>query len=114
LAGASLACALADTGLSVALVEAVPFAAEPSVAMQARTTAIAWGTRVLFEQLGLWDGMAEYAAAIEHLHVSQRKHFAVVRVDAAEYELPALGYVLPHTTRSEEHTSELQSRFDLV
>jgi len=98
LAGASLACALADTGLSVALVEAVPFAAEPSVAMQARTTAIAWGTRVLFEQLGLWDGMAEYAAAIEHLHVSQRKHFGVVRVDAAEYKLPALGYVLPHTT----------------
>lgn len=98
LAGASLACALADTGLSVALIEAVPFDVEPSAAMQARTTAIAWGTRALFEQLGLWADMVEQAAAIERLHVSQRKHFGVVRVDAAEYDLPALGYVLPNTT----------------
>ncbi|HLQ85064.1 MAG TPA: 2-octaprenyl-6-methoxyphenyl hydroxylase [Salinisphaeraceae bacterium] len=97
LAGASLACAVADTGLSVALVEAVAFDAEPDAAMQARTTAIAWGTRVMFEQLGLWAAMAPGGAAIERLHVSQRGHFGVVRVQAADYDLPALGYVLSHT-----------------
>src|SRR5699024_28822 len=97
LARASLACAVADTGLSVALVEAVAFDADPDAAMQARTTAIAWGTRVMFEQLGLWAAMAPGGAAIERLHVSQRGHFGVVRVQAADYDLPALGYVLSHT-----------------
>ena len=70
LAGASLACALADTGLSIALVEAVRFDTpadeptdEPKVDnMRARTTAIAWGTRALFEQLGLWSAMSADAA----------------------------------------------------
>lgn len=97
LAGASLACALAGTGLSVALVEAMAFDAKPDAATRARTTAIAWGTRALFEQLGLWAGMRADAAAIERLHVSQRGRFGVVRVDAAEYDLPALGYVLPNS-----------------
>ena len=105
LAGASLACALADTGLSIALVEAVRFDTpadeptdEPKVDnMRARTTAIAWGTRALFEQLGLWSAMSADAAPIERLHVSQQGAFGRVRVDAADYDLPALGYVLPNT-----------------
>lgn len=97
LGGASLACALADTGLSIALIEAEPFDAEPSAAMQARTIALAWGTRALFEELDLWQGMAAHAAAIERLHVSQRGHFGAVRVAASEYDVAALGYVLPIT-----------------
>lgn len=98
LAGASLACALADSGLSIALIEAVGFDARADANMQARTTALAWGTRALFEQLGLWDDMAVDAAPIKRLHVSQRKHFGSVRVNAADYDLPALGYVLPNLT----------------
>lgn len=95
LGGASLACALADTGLSIALIEAVPFDAEPTAAMRARTIALAWGTRALFEELDLWPAMAAHATAIERLHVSQRGHFGVVRVAAQEYDVPELGYVLP-------------------
>lgn len=101
LAGASLACALGDTGLSVALIEAVSFDADPDPAMRARTIAIAWGTRVLFEELDLWSAMADHATAIERLHVSQRGHFGIVRVAAHEYDLPALGYVLPNTAMIE-------------
>ncbi len=97
LAGASLACAVADTGLSVALIEATPFDAQPDANMRARTTAIAWGTRALFEQLALWACMADAAAPIKRLHVSQHQRFGTVRVDAADYDLPALGYVLPNT-----------------
>lgn len=99
--GATLACALSDTGLSVALIEAVPFDAEPGPGMRARTTAIAWGTRTLFEQMDLWRDMASAAAPIEHLHVSQRGHFGTVRVHAAEYAVPALGYVLPNLAMME-------------
>lgn len=101
LAGASLACALADTGLSIALVEAVPFDTPADANMQARTTAIASGTRALFEQLGLWADMARDAAPIKRLHVSQQGRFGTVRVNAADYDLPALGYVLPNLTMIE-------------
>ena len=40
LAGASLACALADTGLSVALIEAVAFDTPADDNLKARTTAL--------------------------------------------------------------------------
>ncbi|MES1926297.1 2-octaprenyl-6-methoxyphenyl hydroxylase [Salinisphaera sp. T31B1] len=96
LAGASLACGLADSGLRIALVEAVAFDAPADEQMAARTTAIAWGTRTLFEQLGLWSAMARDAAPIRQLHVSQKGHFGRVRVSAADYDLPALGYVIPN------------------
>ncbi|GAB3670389.1 2-octaprenyl-6-methoxyphenyl hydroxylase [Salinisphaera aquimarina] len=96
LAGASLACALADSGLSIALIEAVPFDAPADANMAARTTAIAWGTRALFERLDLWSAMARDAAPIKRLHVSQKASFGTVRVAADEYDLPALGYVLPN------------------
>ncbi|HET7314540.1 2-octaprenyl-6-methoxyphenyl hydroxylase [Salinisphaera sp.] len=96
LAGASLACALSDTGLSIALIEAVAFDAPADENMKARTTALAWGTRAMFDELGLWSAMAEDAAAIERLHVSQAGHFGRVTVEASEYDLPALGYVVPN------------------
>lgn len=98
LAGASLACALANTGLTIALIEAVAFDAPVDENMKARTTALAWGTRVMFDELGLWSAMASDATAIERLHVSQAGHFGRVKVDCREYELPALGYVVPNLT----------------
>lgn len=96
LAGVSLACALSDTGLRIALIEAVDLEAPPDPNMKARNIALAWGTRVMFERLGLWATMADDATPIEQLHVSQAGHFGRVMVSAAEYDLPALGYVLPN------------------
>lgn len=97
LAGASLACALADSGLSIALIEAVAFDAPADDNQRARTTALAWGTRVMFESLDLWRAMAEAAAPIKRLHVSQRGTFGRVQVAAEDYGIPALGYVVPNT-----------------
>ena len=116
LAGASLACSLADSGLSIALVEAVPFDAPADANMQARTTALAWGTRALFDQLGLWADMARDAAPIKRLHVSQQGRFGTVRVNAADYDLPALGYVLPNLTMIEALRARLAAmpRVDVI
>lgn len=97
LAGASLACALADSGLSIALIEAVAFDAPVDDQMQARTTALAWGTRLMFESCGLWGAMADAAAPIKRLHVSQRGTFGRVQVAAEDYGIAALGYVVPNT-----------------
>lgn len=96
LTGVTLACALSGTGLRIALIEAVAFDAPPDANMKARNIALAWGTRVMFDALGLWSAMADDATAIERLHVSQAGHFGRVMVDASEYDLPALGYVVPN------------------
>lgn len=96
LAGASFACSLTGSGLSVALVEAVPFGDPGQPSYDERTTALSWGTRGLFEGLGLWQGLAAEAAPIRRLHVSQRGHPGFVRVDCADYGVEALGYVLPN------------------
>lgn len=104
LVGASLACALAPLierhGLSVAVIEAAPMPEVADAAWQpsfdARSSAIAQGSAERFRAMGLWDEMAEQAAAIQRIHVSERGRLGVTRLTAAELDQPALGYVLPN------------------
>ncbi len=109
LAGASLALAVAEVGLSVALIEARPFAVVDDPAARERTTALSYGTRVLFERLGLWPAIANSAEPIETLHVSQKDSFGRVRVDAAEYDVPALGYVAANAAMIEALQDRLEA-----
>ncbi|MBU2708235.1 2-octaprenyl-6-methoxyphenyl hydroxylase [Zooshikella marina] len=81
-----------------ALIEASPFPAASQVDLQpsfdARSTALAWGTRLLFEQLGLWDELNSQATPIEHIHVSNQGHFGFTRLHAQDEGVSALGYVI--------------------
>ena len=94
--GASLAAALRDTPLTVALIEgfAPDAAAQPS--FDDRTTAIGNGSRAVFEGLGVWPQMAGEGAAIRTIHVSDAGRFGFARLSAAELGLEAFGYVLPN------------------
>ncbi len=100
LAGATLALALARCipELRVTVVEsfplssdAVPESYQPSC--DARSTALAWGSRLIFEQLGLWSRLSEHATPIRHIHVSDRGHFGATRLHATDHQQEALGYV---------------------
>jgi 2-octaprenyl-6-methoxyphenol hydroxylase len=94
LVGASLAIALAGRGLRMALVEA----AQPSVESQPnyddRALALAYGTRRIFEGLGVWQDIAPLAGPIDKIHVSERGQFGFTHLDCAEEGVPALGYVI--------------------
>lgn len=98
LVGASLALALQPEarkrGWRIALIE--PFA--PGEAYQpsydARSTALSYGSRLIYESLGVWSAIAERATAIEQIHVSDRGRFAAARLSADEEGVPALGYVV--------------------
>lgn len=91
--GASLACALGATDLSVALVEGqVGFGDRPS-GLDTRSIALAEGTRRIFETLGIWQDLAADAAPIRRVHISDRGRFGATRLDASQYGFPALGYV---------------------
>jgi len=96
LVGASLAVALAGTPLRIALVEAFApdSAAQPS--FDERTTALGNASRRVFEALGLWDSMEPDAAPITQIHVSDAGRFGFARLAATDFDVPALGYVVPN------------------
>ncbi len=96
LVGASLACALGRSGLRLGVVEAVPLnsAAQPSY--DDRAVALAFGSRRIFEGLGVWADIERLGAyPIEHIHISDRGRFGFARLHATDAGLPALGYVVP-------------------
>jgi 2-octaprenyl-6-methoxyphenol hydroxylase len=93
--GASLACALRDTGLRIAVVEAVPLKSDTQPSYNERTVALAYGSRRIFEGMAVWREIERLGATpIEHIHVSHRGRFGVTRLDAKGIGLPALGYVV--------------------
>jgi 2-octaprenyl-6-methoxyphenol hydroxylase len=91
--GGALALALRDTGLKFGVLESQsshPTSDDP------RPLALSHGTRLILERIGLWHALAP-VTPIYRIHVSQRGGFGRVMLDAAEAELPALGYVLDYT-----------------
>lgn len=100
LAGATLALALARCvpAIRVTVVESFPLSAEAvpdcyQPSYDARSTALAWGSRLIFDQLGLWSRLSEHATPIRHIHVSDRGHFGATRLHARDHQQEALGYV---------------------
>ncbi|MCQ4321934.1 2-octaprenyl-6-methoxyphenyl hydroxylase [Stutzerimonas stutzeri] len=98
LVGASLALAVQSgakqRGWTIELIE--PF--EPDNHYQpsydARSTALSYGTRLIYQRLGIWDQIAERAEPITDIHVSDRGRAGVTRLDASSQRVPALGYVV--------------------
>jgi 2-octaprenyl-6-methoxyphenol hydroxylase len=92
--GASLAAALAGSGLATLLVEgtAADSASQPS--FDDRTTALGNASRRIFQGLGVWQRLAGEAAAIRTIHVSDAGRFGFARLVAAEQGIEAFGYVI--------------------
>lgn len=98
LVGASLALALQagarSKGWSIQLIE--PF--EPGHQFQpsydARSTALSYGTRLIYERLGVWDEIARRAEPILDIQVSDRGRAGATRMSAQSERVPALGYVV--------------------
>lgn len=104
LVGASLGCALAAlverAGLRVAVIEAASLESPQLESWQpsfdARASAIAGGSARHFANLGVWARMAEMAAPIRTIHVSERGRLGVTRLRAEELGVEALGHVIPN------------------
>lgn len=93
--GASLVCALAGRNLRIAMVEAVQPAVRAGAGYDDRAIALAYGTRRIFTGLQLWEQLESAATPIHRIHVSDRGHFGMARMDRNEEGLPAIGYVVP-------------------
>ena len=94
LAGASLACALKNSTLKIALVEAFELNTDSQPSYDDRTVALSYGSRCIFDSMGLWSSFAPFAEAINTIHISDRGHFGVTRLSKEQEGVAALGYVL--------------------
>lgn len=97
MAGMTLALAmnkLSPQPLSIAVVE--PFQVDHSShpGFDSRSIALSRGTVSILQQLGLWDDIKPVATAIEHIHVSDRTHAGMTEIDARDYGIESLGYVV--------------------
>lgn len=98
LVGASLALALQSgakaRGWKIVLIE--PFAPGNSYqpSYDARSSALSYGARLIYERMGVWSAIAERAEPIMDIHVSDRGRFSTARLSAREEGVPALGYVV--------------------
>ena len=94
LAGNCLALALKDTGLRMAIVEANTHEQLSVSPAGDRALALAAGTVMMLEALGIWQGISHAATAIKQIHISDRGHFGKTRLSAQKENVDALGYVI--------------------
>jgi 2-octaprenyl-6-methoxyphenol hydroxylase len=92
--GASLACALANQPLKVAIVEAVPYQTDNQPSYDDRAIALSFGSRRIFDGLALWPEISQHTTAINRIHVSDQGRFGFARLDNKQENVDALGYVI--------------------
>ena len=99
--GISLALLLAEQqGLKILLIEsqsmAVQSATQPnySPSFDARSTALSWASRKIYQSVGLLDRLQLHLSDITQIHVSDRGHGGLTRMTADDADVEALGYVV--------------------
>lgn len=94
LVGASLAIALRDSGLSVALVEAVDRQAQTQPSYDDRTLVLNHVSCQWFQDMGLWSQLEDAATPIKRIHVSAKGRFGQANLRADRHGLQAFGHVV--------------------
>ncbi len=99
LVGASFALyleqCLGNSECSVLVVEGVsPGDHDRQPSFDARSTALSWGSRSIFEKMGLWSELAQVVTPIENIQVSDQGHLGTTELDHLEQAVEALGYVV--------------------
>jgi 2-octaprenylphenol hydroxylase len=94
--GATAACALADSGATVALIEARPVETDsPGAARDARVFAITRASQRIFEALGVWDPIARREAyPFREMEVWDAGGTGVIRFDCADIGECCLGHMI--------------------
>lgn len=97
LVGYTAALAFAQAGKSVFILEAKKPNMEALLQTEGRAIALAHTSCLLYQTLGLWKQLQEQGEPIRDIIVSQQKSFGKCRISAKDYQLNALGTVVPAT-----------------
>jgi 2-octaprenyl-6-methoxyphenol hydroxylase len=118
LAGASLACALKsareDVQLKVAVIESFELNTDSQPCYDDRTIALSYGSRCIFDSMGLWPSLEPQAEAIDTIHISDRGHFGVTRLSKEQEGVEALGYVLENRNIGQQLYTAMSETTDIT
>ncbi|MES2216881.1 MAG: FAD-dependent monooxygenase [Pseudomonadota bacterium] len=89
--GASLACALMNHTLKIALIDAAPLNTKDDP----RLIALNHSSVCFFKNLAVWDDLIKHAEPIYQVHISDQGQFGMTRLTAREVDLNTLGHVVP-------------------
>lgn len=94
--GATLACALAESELKVALLEgAAPQEVKPDDPVDVRVSAITRASQQIFTAVGAWPGMlARRVSPFREMHVWDAGSEGVIHFDSADVGEDALGHIV--------------------
>lgn len=96
MAGSTLALAIehfTQSGLKLAVIEAVaPNITHPGY--DSRSIALAFGSSLLLDNIGIWQHLSPHATPITRIDVSDATHFGLTDIQANEENLPYLGAVI--------------------
>lgn len=97
--GISLALLLADQhNWKILLIEAQAMRNASEVtyspSFDARSTALSWSSRKIYQSMGLWPELESSLSDINQIHVSDYGRVGITRIDAKAANVDALGYVV--------------------
>tara|TARA_B100001250_G_C19770016_1_gene776672 strand:+ start:308 stop:1528 length:1221 start_codon:yes stop_codon:yes gene_type:complete len=92
--GASLACAIAPTNLSIALIESVEIDDDKQPSYDDRGISLSPSSKRILEHIGVWKEIHEHVTPIKKIHISNQKKFGFTRFMASDAEAVELGYVV--------------------
>ncbi|HFE31919.1 MAG TPA: 2-octaprenyl-3-methyl-6-methoxy-1,4-benzoquinol hydroxylase [Gammaproteobacteria bacterium] len=113
--GASLACTLADSTLSIAVIEGrEPPADWPTDSFDIRVSAITRASENLFRRLGAWDAMAAMRVQpYEAMEVWDATGSGHIHFDAAELGEPNLGHIIENRVITRALLNRLRSHHNI-
>jgi 2-octaprenyl-6-methoxyphenol hydroxylase len=83
--------------LTVALIDPHQQQVEQSPGFDARAIALSWSSCRILQGLDIWPAMKSHATAINHIHVSDKGHSGITRLNAEQEGLDYLGQVIELT-----------------
>lgn len=91
--GLTLACALKDSGLSIALIEAKPYSV---AAMKGQAYAVHLSSKLILEGIGIWDKILPQIEFFRSVRLSDADYPGVVEFQPTDLGTDVLGYVAEH------------------
>ncbi|MCZ6802591.1 MAG: 2-octaprenyl-6-methoxyphenyl hydroxylase [Proteobacteria bacterium] len=92
--GASLACALAPSGLQIAIIESVALSNTKKSSYDDRGITLSLSSKRILEHIGVWQQVQSTATPIKKIHVSEQGRFGFTHLDASETGNTELGHVV--------------------
>ncbi|MBL3590302.1 MAG: 2-octaprenyl-6-methoxyphenyl hydroxylase [gamma proteobacterium endosymbiont of Lamellibrachia anaximandri] len=111
--GASLARSINGLGLKIGVVEAWPFNSDLQPSYDDRVIALSWGTRLILQGMGVWEGLSGEAEPISDIHISDRGHFGFARLNNRDEGVEALGYVATARALGQALLKDLEQEPDI-